>query len=147
MWDDRTARSVHTFHEPKGFGHALAFHPSGACVGVATSDSKVKVYDVRVMKLQQLYSAHTGPVSQVAFHPSGNYLVSASQDGTMKLYDLMEARPIFTLHGHDKAVTAVAFSSKGGGGGVAVCPCTLPLSSAVCPCTLPLSAACCPFPM
>ena len=114
MWDDRTGRSVHTFHEPKGFGHALAFHPSGACVGVATSDSKVKVYDVRVMKLQQLYSAHTGPVSQVAFHPSGNYLVSASQDGTMKLYDLMEARPIFTLHGHDKAVTAVAFSSKGG---------------------------------
>jgi hypothetical protein len=33
--------------------------------GVATSDSKVKVYDVRAMKLQQQYSAHEGPVNQV----------------------------------------------------------------------------------
>ena len=34
-------------------------------VGVATSDKKVKVYDVRMLKLQQLYTAHQGPVSQV----------------------------------------------------------------------------------
>ena len=34
-------------------------------LGVATSDSKVKVYDVRAMKLQQQYSAHEGPVNQV----------------------------------------------------------------------------------
>lgn len=48
-----------------GFCQHLAFHPSGACVGVATSDSKVKIYDIRMMKLQQLYSAHEGPVTEV----------------------------------------------------------------------------------
>ena len=65
--------------------------PSKFCVGVATSDDKVKVYDVRIMKLQ-LYSAHEGSVSQV------------------KLYDLLEEHPIFTMHGHKKAAE---FSQKG----------------------------------
>ena len=34
-------------------------------LGVGTSDSKVKVFDVRAMKLQQQYSVHEGPVTQV----------------------------------------------------------------------------------
>ena len=33
--------------------------------GVASTDKTVKVYDVRMLKLQQLYTAHQGPVSQV----------------------------------------------------------------------------------
>ena len=80
---------------------------------MATSDDKVKVYDMRprMKNLQQLYSAHEGPVSQVAFQPSGSY--HASMGRTIKLYDLLEARPIFTLHGHKKAVQEVGFSLKG----------------------------------
>ena len=85
------------------------FHPSWFSVEVATSDDKVKLYDVRprMKNLQQLYSAHEGPVSQVAFQPSGSY--HASMGRTIKLYDLLEARPIFTLHGYKKAVE---FSQK-----------------------------------
>ena len=52
----------------------MDFHPSGTCIGVATSDKKVKVYDLRMRRLQQSYSTHKGPVSQVSFHPNGNYL-------------------------------------------------------------------------
>ena len=40
-------------------------------MGVTTFDGKVKVYDVRMMKLQMLYSAHEGPMSQAAFHHNG----------------------------------------------------------------------------
>ena len=47
---------------------------------------------------------------QVSFHPSGNYMCSASQDGSLKIYDLLNARPLYTLQGHDKGVTAVNFS-------------------------------------
>ena len=79
-------------------------------MGVATSDGKVKVYDVRMMNLQQLYSAHEGPMSQAAFHPNGT---SATMDGIIRLYDLLEAHPIFTLHNHEKEVQAVEFSLKG----------------------------------
>ena len=63
--------------------------------------------------IQQLYSAHEGPVSQVAFQPSGSYSASASMGEAIKLYDLLEARPIFMLHVREKAVQAVEFSLKG----------------------------------
>ena len=82
-------------------------------LGVGTSDSKVKVYDVRSLKLQQQYSAHEGPVNQVSFHPSGSYLVSASQDKTVRLFDLLTVKPICTLYGHEKVWTNVINMLKG----------------------------------
>ena len=82
-------------------------------LGVGTSDSKVKVYDVRSLKLQQQYSAHEGPVNQVSFHPSGSYLVSASQDKTVRLFDLLTVKPICTLYGHEKVITIVINMLKG----------------------------------
>ena len=51
---------------------------------------------------------------QVSFHPSGNFLASSSLDGSIKIFDLLEARPVFDLLGHEKPVTAVAFSPKTG---------------------------------
>ena len=74
MFDLRSGKEIHAFKETKGFATHLDFHPSGTCIGVGTSDKKVKVYDLRMQRLQQVYSSHTGPVSQVSFHPNGNYL-------------------------------------------------------------------------
>ena len=66
LFDLRSGKEIHAFQEPKGFATHLDFHPSGTMIGVATSDRKVKVYDVRMQRLQQLYSTHEGPVSQVS---------------------------------------------------------------------------------
>ena len=65
LWDPDTGKEFHAFNEPKGYACHLDWHPSGTCIGVATTDKKVKVYDVRMLKLQQLYTTHQGPVSQV----------------------------------------------------------------------------------
>ena len=65
IYDADTGREIHAFQEPKGCAVHLDWHPGSTCLGVATSDNKVKVYDIRMLKLQQLYSSHEGPVSQV----------------------------------------------------------------------------------
>jgi centriolar protein POC1 len=52
-------------------------------------------------------------LTQVSFHPSGDYLVSSSLDSSLKIYDLKEARPVFDLVGHEKAVNSVTFSASG----------------------------------
>ena len=111
--DPRSGKEIHCFQESRGYANHLDFHPSGTCFAVATSDKKVKVYDLRMQRLQQLYSAHDGPVSQVSFHPNGSYLISASQDGSIKIFDLFEARPIYDVLGHKSGVNAVKFNTKG----------------------------------
>jgi len=113
LWDQSTGSCVHTFNEAKGFGYHLEFHPSGSCLGVGTSDGKIKVFDIRAMKLQQLYATHEAAVTQVSFHPSGNYLVSCSQDETVRLHNLLTVKPICTLQGHDKPVNSAIFSPHG----------------------------------
>lgn len=45
----------------------------------------LQVWDIRVNKLLQHYTAHTGAVNSVTFHPSGNYLLSAASDNTLKV--------------------------------------------------------------
>lgn len=60
-----------------------------------------------------MYDVHSGAVNQIDFHPSGNFMLSVSDDGTTKILDLLEGRPIFTIKGHAKQVTAVQFSKDG----------------------------------
>jgi len=113
LWDAADGRCIHTFTEAKGFGQHLEFHPSGSCIGVGTSDGKIKVFDIRAMKLQQYYATHEAAVTRISFHASGSYLVSSSQDKTVRLHNLLTVKPLCTLHGHEKAVHSVAFTPQG----------------------------------
>jgi len=38
----------------------VAFHPSGTCIAAASTDSTVKVWDIRTNKLLQHYTGETG---------------------------------------------------------------------------------------
>lgn len=111
--------------ETNGFANHLDFHPWEPCFATASSNSTVKVWDLRMRRLIQQYNGevnliftlmladHSAPVQRVSFHPSGIYLLSASDDSNMKIFDLLEGRPIYTLSGHKGSITAAAFSSTG----------------------------------
>lgn len=60
-----------------------------------------------------MYDVHTAAVNQIDFHPSGKFMLTVSDDGTTKILDLLEGRPIFTIKGHTKQVTAAQFSKDG----------------------------------
>ena len=47
--------------------NAVAFHPSGTCIAAASTDSTVKVWDIRMNKLLQHY---TGTVSSTLAYTS-----------------------------------------------------------------------------
>ena len=59
--------------------------------GVATTDKKVKVYDVRMLKLQQLYTAHQGPVSQVSKKSWQDYIVIPSHGMKLRAKCLLDS--------------------------------------------------------
>jgi len=82
-------------------------------VGVATTGGTVRIYDIRAMKLQQLYSAHEGAATSLSFHPSGNFLASGAGDSKVKIYDLLQTCTLYTLSGHQGPINSVAFSPRG----------------------------------
>ena len=48
IWAANTpGQALASFNVSKGFGQYCEFHPSGACVGVATSGNTVEIYDIR----------------------------------------------------------------------------------------------------
>lgn len=72
----------------------------------------VRVYDIRMEKLQQHYVLHDSTTS-VCWHPCANYLISTGKDGKVIIVDVMEGRPLYTLGGHQGAVFCVRFSADG----------------------------------
>lgn len=105
---------MHTFVESRGFSYSVSVSPDSLCVATAGSDHTVKVYDIRTRQILQLYALHQAAVNQVSFHPSGKFLLSGSQDGSARVYDLLEGRPLYTVRGHEDAVTAAAFCQGDG---------------------------------
>lgn len=92
----------------------LEWYPlSDFLVAVASSDSSVRLYDMRQGNLVQFYESHSSPVTSLSFHPSGKYLLSSSSDSLLKIYDLLEGRVLFTIQAHVGPVQSVAFSSTG----------------------------------
>jgi U3 small nucleolar RNA-associated protein 13 len=122
-------------------GHKLpvtkvAFHPSGIFFATGSVDGLVKVWDIR-----NGYATHAlHPTSAVSGGGRGTYAVSCIQwrptsaslvlaigreDGSISIHDLLlnaqdtktASMPVAVLRDHISAVTCVAWSSEGSGGG------------------------------
>lgn len=60
-----------------------------------------------------LKQPHKGPVLAVAFSPNGNSYASGSEDCSVKLWDSNTDRLIYSLEGHNSAITSLQYGSSG----------------------------------
>uniref|UniRef100_A0A5S6QUN7 WD_REPEATS_REGION domain-containing protein n=1 Tax=Trichuris muris TaxID=70415 RepID=A0A5S6QUN7_TRIMR len=91
----------------------VEFHPHGFYVAACGVDKPVRLWDLRMLRLIQVYNEHTDAVTATHFHPSGFFLSTCSMDNTVKLYDLATGRVLYTMHGHSTGVTCGQFSKQG----------------------------------
>jgi len=93
---------------------SLAIDPSGEIVTAGAMDPfHVYSWNLQTGKLLEIYTGHTGPVSQLAYQSNGGTLVSASWDGTVKLWDLYKDNvPTESLR-HNSDVVCVACRPDG----------------------------------
>ncbi|MEZ5943480.1 MAG: WD40 repeat domain-containing protein [Planctomycetaceae bacterium] len=84
--DRKTGRTLQEFDWPEVHLHALALNPEQPLVATATSDAKIRVWDLVSAELQTTIEVEH-PQNSLAFSPDGRRLLSGDYSNVVRLWD------------------------------------------------------------
>ncbi|MEM9776998.1 MAG: NB-ARC domain-containing protein, partial [Chloroflexota bacterium] len=108
-----SAALIQTFAGHTGGINSVAITPDGSRAVSASSDSTLKVWNLKTGEEERMLSGHSRIVRSVAITPDGSRAVSASSDSTLKVWNLKTGEEERTLSGHSRVVRSVAITPDG----------------------------------
>lgn len=118
IWDMTNLRMKNKLrvHNVKKHGCFVALAPDGKTLATGASDGVVQLWDTESFQIRRTFKAHPKTWA-MAFSPNGKMLATAAGEwhtsGSAVLWDVSAGTRIAVLEGHEKGVTALAFSSDG----------------------------------
>jgi WD40 repeat protein len=90
-----------------------AWSPDGRRLAVASTDARVRLWDVRADRIEREIIVDRDVVWSVAFSPDARRLATASGDEIVTLWDVETGARIASLTGHSGGATDVTFLGDG----------------------------------
>jgi pre-mRNA-processing factor 19 len=92
----------------------VQFHPDGLILGAGTSDSNVRIFDIKFQKNVATFKGHSGRLTGLSFSENGYYLASGDEHGMVKLWDLRKLANFHTISSSDLSfISNLSFDSSG----------------------------------
>ncbi|KAG0213119.1 hypothetical protein BGX28_004945 [Mortierella sp. GBA30] len=97
----------------KGYSSA-AFHPDGLLFGTGTTDSAVKIWDVRTKEAVASFDGHAGAVKAVSFSENGYHMAAAGENNEVSIWNLRTLEIVQKLKVADQGiVNSLAWDQSG----------------------------------
>lgn len=107
-----TGALLTAFEIPDTIIHAIAFHPDGQRLAVATDDGTITMWDVEGTLLTT-WDAQGGIAHALAYTPSGRHLVAGYEDNLVRHWQLNTGSVVEVFNGHEAPVLSLTLNSDG----------------------------------
>jgi WD40 repeat protein len=107
-WEKRT------FHdEQNAFVHSASWSPDARYVLEASSDNRLRLWDVFSGGCLRIFEGHTEWLNSVSWSPDSLYALSGSRDNTLRLWEVSSGKCLRIFEGHTSDVNSVSLSPDG----------------------------------